>query len=38
MTLESISLLVHTNLASFDLIQNLAGGLMLTIWKNYTVG
>ena len=31
MTLESIGLLVHTNLASFGVIQNLAGGLMLTI-------
>ena len=33
MTFESMGLLVHTNLASFDLIQNLAGGLTLTVWK-----
>lgn len=35
---ESMGLLVHIDVASFDLIQSLAGGLMLTTWKNYTVG
>ena len=30
---ESMGLLVHIDVASFNLIQSLAGGLMLTIWK-----
>lgn len=33
MAFETMGLLVHKNLASFQLIQELTGGLLLTMWR-----
>lgn len=37
MAFETMGLLVHKNLASFQLIQELTGGLLLTLWRKLEV-
>ena len=37
MTFETMGLLVHRNIASFRMIQDLTGGLLLTMWKKLEV-
>lgn len=37
MAFETMGLLVYRNLASFHLIQELSGGLMLTVWRKLEV-
>lgn len=37
MAFETMGLLVHKNLASFQLIQELTGGLLLTMWQKLSV-